>query len=261
MHRHLAFLYGLVAYVAGLLTLAGLASFCANLGLPRSVDIGPGTAWPQALFTDLALIVFFGLQHSLMARPRFKQWWTRIVPPALERSTFVLASCAALALLAALWRPITDVPVWQVRHPLGAVILWGLCALGWLLAVAASFQIDHFELFGLKQACRELRRASPPPAQFVTPLLYRHVRHPLYLGLLLGFWATPDMTPGHLLLALGFTLYILVGIRFEERDLLRQFGPSYHAYRQQVGMLLPRGWVARRPDAQAHGHSTPANPS
>ena len=222
-----------------LATLLYLIGFSANLLVPTSVDAGAGAPLAQALGTDLLLIALFGVQHSVMARRGFKRWWTRIVPQAAERSTYVVATCVMLAVMFRFWVPVAAPVVWRVEHGVGAALLWSVFGLGWLLVVASTFVIDHFELFGLQQVfARAAQRAEPEP-RFRTPLLYRCVRHPLYAGLLLTFWSVPVMSAGRLLFALGFSAYILIGIAFEERDLLRQFGERYRRYREQVGMLIP----------------------
>jgi len=192
----------------------------------------------------------FGVQHSVMARRGFKRWWTRVVPPAVERSTYLVATCAVLALMFRFWLPIEAPVVWQVEHSAGVALLWGLFALGWLLALVSTFLIDHFELFGLQQVLARLTQRALPTAQFRTPLLYCYVRHPLYVGLLLTFWSVPVMTAGRLLFALGFSAYTLIGIAYEERDLLRQFGERYRRYREQVGMLIPHASSLRRTAAR-----------
>ena len=240
-----SFLYGVAAYVACLAALLYLIGFSGNLLVPRSVDVGAGAPWAEALSTDLLLLVLFGVQHSLMARRGFKRWWTRMVPPVVERSTFVVATCAVLALMFRFWVPIEAPIVWQVVHGAGQALLWALFGLGWCVVVLSTFLLNHFELFGLQQVFARLTGRVMPEAQFRTPLLYRYVRHPLYLGLLLSFWAAPVMTAGRLLFALGFSAYILIGIAFEERDLLQQFGERYRTYCQQVGMLIPHGRSVR----------------
>lgn len=240
MRGLLLFLYGVAVYVVGLATQMYLIGFSGNLLVPRSVDVGVGAPWVQALATDLLLLTLFGIQHSVMARRGFKRWWTRVVPPAVERSTYVLATCAVLALMFRFWVPIEAPLVWQVEHRAGVALLWSLFGLGWLVALVSTFLISHFELFGLQQVSAPLRRRAVPEAGFRAPLLYRYVRHPLYAGLLISLWAVPVMTAGRLLFALGLSAYILIGIAFEERDLLRQFGERYRRYREQVGMLIPR---------------------
>jgi methanethiol S-methyltransferase len=240
MRRLSSFLYGVAAYAACLATLLYFIGFSGNLLAPRSVDVGAGAPWTDALGIDLLLLALFGVQHSVMARRGFKRWWTRVVPVVVERSTYVVATCTALALLFWLWVPIAAPVVWQVENSAGATLLWSLFGLGWLLVLVSTFLINHFELFGLQQVFARLTGRAMPEVQFKTPLLYRYVRHPLYVGLLLSFWATPIMTAGHLLFAIGFSAYILIGIAFEERDLLEQFGERYRRYRAEVGMLLPR---------------------
>lgn len=239
MRALLSFLYGVAAYAACQAALLYFIGFSADLLVPKSVDVGTEAPWPQALGTDLLLIVLFGVQHSVMARRRFKHWWTRVVPPVVERSTYVVATCIVLALLFWGWVPIAKPVVWQVDRPAGVALLWSLFGLGWLTTLVSTFLLDHFELFGLRQVFARLTGRSPAEGRFRTPLLYRYVRHPLYLGLLLGLWCVPVMTAGRLLFAAGLSLYILIGIAFEERDLLLQFGERYRRYREQVGMLIP----------------------
>ena len=243
-----SFLYGVAAYVACLAIQLYLIGFSGNLLVPKSVDFGASAPWAEALGTDVLLLALFGIQHSVMARRGFKRWWTRVVPPAVERSAYVTATCAVLALMFWFWVPIEAPVVWRVQHSAGVALLWGLFALGWSLALVSTFLIDHFELFGLQQVFARLTQRAVPEAQFKTPLLYRYVRHPLYVGLLLSLWSVPVMTAGRLLFALGFSAYILIGIAFEERDLLRQFGERYRTYREQVAMLIPH---ARSPGRTA----------
>ena len=253
MRGILSFLYGVAAYVACLAALLYFVAFSGNLLVPKSVDVGAGAAWFEALVTDLLLLALFGVQHSVMAREGFKRWWTRVVPPPLERSTYVVATCAVLALMFWFWLPIATPLVWQVERTPGVVILWTLFGLGWVLVLVSSFLLNHFELFGLQQVFARLTHRAMPEAEFRTPMLYRYVRHPLYVGLLLGLWSVPVMTAGRLLFALGLSLYILIGIAFEERDLIRQFGERYRSYREQVGMLIPRGKSSRRNAGNAAG--------
>lgn len=240
MRAIVAFLYGLAAYVACQAVLLYFIGFSADLLVPKSVDVGAIAPWPQALGIDLALIVLFGVQHSVMARRGFKRWWTRVVPPVVERSTFVVATCVVLALMFWLWVPIAHPVAWRVEQGAGVAVLWGLFGLGWLITLMSTFLLNHFELFGLEQVFLRLTGRAPVEQQFRMPFLYRHVRHPLYLGLLLGFWCVPVMTAGRLLFAIGLSAYVLVGVAFEERDLVRQFGDRYRRYREQVGMLVPR---------------------
>jgi protein-S-isoprenylcysteine O-methyltransferase Ste14 len=188
---------------------------------------------------DLLVLGIFAVQHSVMARRGFKRWWTRIVPPAVERSTYVLAATLALALLLWQWRPITEPVLWRIENPVVVNAIWAIFWLGWGVLLLATFLINHFELFGLRQVFSRLLGREIPEAEFRTPFLYRYVRHPIYLGFVLAFWAAPVMTAGHLLFAIGGTGYILVGIWFEERDLVAQFGERYRRYCEQVGMLIP----------------------
>lgn len=235
-----SFLYGFAAYGASLAALLYMIGFSANWLVPTSVDNGVVVSWSEAVCVDLLLLGLFAVQHSVMARRSFKQWWTRIVPQAVERSTYVVATSAVLALLFWQWRPIPEPLAWRVAHPAAVQLLWGAFWLGWALVLLSSFLINHFELFGLQQVYARLRGRAMPAARFRTPLLYRYVRHPLYVGLLLSFWCVPVMTAGHLLFSLGSSVYIFVGIWFEERDLLAQFGERYRLYREKVGMLVPR---------------------
>jgi protein-S-isoprenylcysteine O-methyltransferase Ste14 len=248
MKRILFFLYGLVAYASFLATILYAAGFVGNLRLhlgdglvfvPKSMDLGgEGASLTHALLVDALLLGVFALQHSGMARRGFKERWTRIVPKPIERSTYVIASSAALALLFAYWRPIGGA-VWSTQHHAVTTLLAVVSGLGWLIALASTFHLHHFELFGLRQVHAALRGRELPSASFRTPGLYRFVRHPLYLGFLIAFWATPVMTLGHLVFAAGTTLYILVAIQLEERDLVRELGPRYERYREQVSMLVP----------------------
>ena len=253
MRGLLSFLYGVAAYVAGLAALLYFAGFSGNLLVPTSVDAGAGAPWIEAVGTDLLLLALFGVQHSMMARRGFKRWWTRVVPPAVERSTYVAATCAVLALLFWFWVPIRTPVVWRIEQSAGVALLWSVFGLGWLLVLVSSFLLNHFELFGLQQVFARLTQRAVPEPEFRTPLAYRYVRHPLYVGLLLGLWSVPVMTAGRLLFAFGLSLYILIGIAFEERDLLQQFGERYRSYREQVGMLIPRLRSSRRAAGSAAG--------
>ena len=240
MRALLSLIYGLAAYLAFSATLLWLIGFSGNLLVPKSIDVGgAGAAWPEAMALDLMLLLLFGLQHSVMARRSFKAWWTRVVPPVVERSTYVVASSLVLALAMACWTPIAAPVAWRVEGPF-AVLLWIGFGLGWAITAISTFLLDHFELFGLRQSFSALTGRELPAVEFRTPLLYRHVRHPLYLGFLTTFWSVPVMTAGHLVFSLGMSAYVLVGIAFEERDLVHLFGERYRAYRRQVGMLLPR---------------------
>ena len=239
MRPVLSLLYAVLAYLSFVVTFVYAIGFVGNVAVPRSIDVGPQSPLWEALAVNLALLALFAVQHSVMARRSFKAWWTRYVPWTVERSTFVLAASLALALLLWQWRPIPSPIVWNVTDPLATKALWAVFWLGWVVLFVSSFLINHFELFGLQQALGAFTGHEWKPQQFRTPLFYRYVRHPIYVGFLMGFWATPVMTAGHLLFAIGTTGYILIGIWFEERDLIAQFGDRYRAYRQQVGMLVP----------------------
>lgn len=235
----LSLLYGFVAYACFLGVFLYAIGFIGNVFVPKSIDTGAPAPLAEALMVDLALLGLFAVQHSVMARRSFKAWWTRIVPEAIERSTFVVVSSAALALLLWQWRPIAEPVVWQIANPVTAKLVWFVFWLGWAVLLLSSFLINHFELFGVSQVVANLSGGEPAKPEFRTPLFYRYVRHPLYLGFLLSFWAAPVMTAGHLLFAIACTGYILIGIAFEERDLVAQFGERYLRYRRQVGMLIP----------------------
>lgn len=240
MGRIFTFVYGLVCYVLFLGTFLYAIGFVGNLVVPKSIDSGAvGPLWSSVL-VNLGLLGLFGLQHSVMARPGFKRWWTRFVPTPIERSTYVLAASLALILLFGLWRPLPEV-VWSVEGGLGRAALWGLFGLGWAIVLASTFMISHAHLFGLEQVRDHLRggtEGSEP--RFQTPGLYRYLRHPIMLGFFIAFWATPTMTRGHLLFALVTTAYILVALQLEERDLVAAFGERYENYRRRVPMFIPR---------------------
>ena len=240
MGRSFNLLFALVAYAIFFLTFLYLVAFVGNLPLvPVTVDRGPGAPAGTALIIDIALIALFGVQHSVMARQGFKAWWTRVVPRTSERSVYVLMASAMLIILMVLWRPV-DGTVWSVADETARMILWALFGLGWLVVLLSTFLINHFELFGLQQAWLHMRGREAAAPTFHQPLFYKWVRHPLYLGFFIAFWATPEMSYGHLLLAIGMSAYMLIAIRYEERDLIALFGDRYVQYRGQVGMLLPR---------------------
>ena len=239
MSRSVRVAIGVLCYVVFLATFLYLVGFVANVSaLPVTVDRGPQSPPGTALFVDLIAIALFGAQHSIMARTAFKRRWSAIVPRALERSVYVLAASLMLILLFVLWQPILQ-PVWAVESGAGRAVLWALFATGWALVLASTFLINHFELFGLSQVWTAQPDGAVAPPRLRTPLFYRLVRHPLYTGFLIAFWATPSMTFGHLILALGFSVYIFVGIHHEERDLVATFGDAYRDYRARVGMVAP----------------------
>lgn len=240
MSRIATLLFAMVAYAIFLATFLYLIAFVGDLPLvPRTVDRGPEAPLFGALIVNVALIAMFGVQHSVMARQGFKRVWTRIVPKPAERSVYVLAASAALIVLFYLWRPL-PVTVWDVRGTVAEMPLWVMFALGWGIVLLSTFLINHFELFGLQQAWLHARGRETAAPVFRQPMLYKWVRHPLYLGFFIAFWATPHMTVGHLVLALGMSAYMLIAIRYEERDLTALFGRDYEDYRRDVGMLTPR---------------------
>jgi protein-S-isoprenylcysteine O-methyltransferase Ste14 len=236
--RSLAFLYGLAAYAAFLGAILYAMGFIAGLLVPKAIDDGVQVPLSEAIVINLLLMTAFALQHSVMARAGFKRWWTQYVPKPVERSTYVLFSSLVLMLLFWQWRPMPQI-VWQIADPTAAVVLTTLSLLGWVLVFSSTFLINHFELFGLHQVANNLIGRAMPETRFRTPLFYRLVRHPLYLGFVIAFWATPSMTFGHLLFAAVTTAYILVAIQLEERDLINVFGDEYRRYRARVSMLFP----------------------
>ncbi|MBA3577867.1 MAG: isoprenylcysteine carboxylmethyltransferase family protein [Sphingomonas sp.] len=240
MARSIYLGYAVAAYLIFFATFLYLIAFVGDLPFaPRTVDRGAESALLPAVAINLALIALFGVQHSVMARQAFKRLWTRLVPPPVERSTYVLFASMALILLYAFWRPIPG-DVWRVENGLAAGILWALFAGGWLIVLLSTFLLNHFELFGLQQVYFHGRGRTAAEPQLRQPFFYKLVRHPLYTGFFIAFWATPHMTYSHLLLAVGMSTYMLIAIRYEERDLVGVFGSDYEAYRQRVGMLTPR---------------------
>lgn len=237
MKRWLIFIYGVACYAIAFATLLYAIGFVGNLWVPKSIDAAPQVPLGLALLIDGVVLALFAVQHSVMARPAFKRWWTRIVPKEAERSTYILFASIALIVMFVYWEPIGG-GVWDVQSPVGRQLLYGGFAFGWFLVFLSTFLINHFDLFGLRQIWFQLRQQPYKPVPFRTPMLYRIVRHPLYVGLLFGFWSTPTMTLTHLFFAIATTGYILIAIQLEERDLLAEH-PEYAKYRKRVPMLLP----------------------
>jgi methanethiol S-methyltransferase len=238
MGRIVGFLFGLLAYLVFLPTFLYAIGFVTGLGVPKTIDDGVVVPVTEALIVNLLLLSLFAVQHSGMARKPFKRWLAQFMPASVERSVYVLLASLALILLLWQWRPIPTV-VWQVTNAQVAMTMTALSLAGWLLVLFSTFLINHFELFGLHQVAANLAGRTMPAARFKTPVLYKFVRHPIYLGFIIAFWATPVMTVGHLLFAAVTTAYIFVGIALEERDLIQLFGEEYKRYRAQVGMLAP----------------------
>ncbi len=244
MKRLMIFIYGVACYAVFFATFLYAVGFLGNIGVPKSIDSAREVSLAMALLTNLALLALFAVQHSVMARPAFKRWWTRVVPEPAERSTYVLFSSLAMIALFAFWQPIGGV-IWDVDAPIARGALYAAFAFGWTLLLYSTFLINHFDLFGLRQVWLYLLGQPYRPVPFRMPALYRHLRHPLYLGWLFTFWATPTMTVAHLLFAIATTAYIFIAIQFEERDLIDAH-PEYEDYRRRVPMILPLG---KRDDA------------
>jgi protein-S-isoprenylcysteine O-methyltransferase Ste14 len=238
MGRFITFVYGLASYLLALVTLLYAIGFVSGLAVPKTIDSGATGPIVEAVIVNLLLLSVFAIQHSVMARKPFKRWWTQFVPETAERSTYVLFSSLALILLFWQWRPMPAV-VWHIENAQLAGAVMGLSFVGWLIVLTSTFLIDHFELFGLYQVTNHFTGRPMPEPDFRTPFYYKFVRHPLYLGLIIAFWAAPTMTVGHLLFAAVSTAYIFVGIMLEERDLIDLFGDEYRRYKDRVSMLVP----------------------
>ena len=239
-----ALAYSLLSYAFFLLVFIYFIGFLSSIGVPKGIDTAVSrVSWPWAIVIDVLLITLFAIQHSGMARKAFKHWWLRFVPAPIERATYVLFSSAVLALMIWLWQPVS-ITVWRIESPLAVALLTSVYWLGWALVLVATFLISHLELFGIKQALDTVLRLKAPDTSFKTPLLYKLVRHPMYAGFLMAFWATPHMTVGRLVFAVTCTLYSVIGSRLEEKDLLELFGDPYRRYQQRIGRLIP--FVGRR---------------
>jgi protein-S-isoprenylcysteine O-methyltransferase Ste14 len=238
MGPFIAFLYGIASYIVFFVTFLYAVGFVTGVIVPKTLDTGVMVPTREALVVNLLLMTVFALQHSVMARRQFKQWWTRFVPKSVERSTYVLCSSLALILLCALWRPMPT-EIWHIQDPLFRIALTALSFMGFLIVLSSTFLINHFELFGLHQVTSNLNGHAMPVPRFRTPLYYKFVRHPIYLGFIIAFWAAPVMTVGHLLFAAVTSAYIVVGILLEERDLIDLFGDEYRRYKRHVSMLVP----------------------
>jgi len=249
MKRYLIIGYGAAAYLLFFAAFLYLVGFVGNLLVPRTVDHGLPAPIGQAVLVDVLLVGAFGVQHSVMARPTFKAWWTRFVPASIERSTYVVLSSAVLVLLYWQWRTIPAV-IWDVRAPAGRLVVWAVFWLGWAIALASTFMVSHFDLFGLRQVYLAWRGKPYTHIGFHARFLYRLVRHPLMLGFLIAFWAAPTMTAGHLLFSIAMTGYILIAVQLEERNLVAALGDQYRNYRRDVPMLVPL--------ARSHRHPTEA---
>ncbi len=245
MSRILTILYGVFAYIVFFASFLYIIGFLMNMFVPKTIDSGTAGGFLPSLLINLLLLTVFALQHSVMARPGFKRWWTRIIPEAIERSTYVLLSSLALFLLYFYWQPMTD-QIWFIEGEILRTIIWAIFFLGVLIVLLSTFMIGHFELFGLTQVLRNYLGQGPIVSQFRSPGFYKLVRHPIMTGFIIAVWATPDMTVGHFVFALVSTLYIIVALRFEERDLIDALGDSYTQYRKNVPQLFPSFKIGKK---------------
>ena len=250
MGRILAFLYGIISYLIFFGSFLYAIGFVGGFYVPKTIDSGNPGDFFTALSINILLLGIFAIQHSGMARPAFKRWWTKIIPKPIERSTYVLFSSAVLILLMWQWQPMPGV-IWSVEHETARYLIWGLFGLGWFIVLISTYMISHAHLFGLSQVYSFLKRQGLTGPEFQTPGFYRYVRHPLMLGFFIAFWATPQMTAGHLLFSVATTGYILIALQFEEKDLLNHFGEKYRRYREQVPMLIP---IPGRKAKASHEH-------
>jgi methanethiol S-methyltransferase len=239
MGRSLSFIYGVVAYIIFLGSFLYAITFVGDFLVTKTINSGVETPFAQALLINLGVLTIFALQHSIMARPGFKKWWTTIIPKPIERSTYVLLASLALVLIFWQWRPMDGI-IWEVQNETAAAMIYGLYGAGWLIVLLSTFMINHFDLFGLKQVYEHLKKIEPQPIPFKMSFFYRIVRHPIMLGFIIAFWAAPVMTTGRLVFAVTTTLYILIAIKFlEERDLKKFHGETYLEYQKKVPMLIP----------------------
>jgi protein-S-isoprenylcysteine O-methyltransferase Ste14 len=239
MKKTIIFIYGILSYFIFLIAFLYAIGFIGNIMVPKSIDSGAETTLFSSLLINVILLSVFALQHSIMARPTFKKWFTTIISPAIERSTYILLSSLSLLLIYWQWQPITTI-VWKTESPIVTIVLTAIFFLGWLIVLLSTFMINHFELFGLAQIFDNLKNKQTPNPKFQTKYLYRIVRHPIMLGFLIAFWATPTMTVGHLLFTVVTTIYILIAVKYlEEKDLKKFIGEKYEAYQQEVPMIVP----------------------
>ncbi len=253
MKRTLILLYGIIVYILFLATFLYAIGFVDDLLVPKTIDSGVEGPVGTAILVNVLLLGLFGLQHSIMARPAFKRRWTRIVPPAAERATFVLATCLLLGLIFWQWRPISSVVIWDAHQPVLRAALFGLSIAGWLIVLYATFLIDHFDLFGLRQVILHFRGIKYTHKPFAERSLYRVVRHPLMVGFLIAFWSAPTMTAGGLLFAAVVTAWVLIALQLEERDLVGHLGEAYVQYQQRTPMLMPWPKKSKKTGSVVHG--------